>query len=112
MRATWITYEVNKHLFGGDPVERPITANGTDTFYVVPGRYILTFVGTPAVGTTVNLLGSNGVQVTDQDGDDVEITGGAIPESCEIACAGDMSLVTASYAGSTGLSAQFRRLPS
>lgn len=92
-------------------MERPITADGTDVFYVTPGRYIFVFDGSPAAGTTVLLKACNGVQVTDANGDDVQITGGALPEPTEIVAAGDMRLVTSSYSGSSNLVAKFLRIP-
>jgi len=96
---------------GERSMERPITADGTDVFYVTPGRYVFCFDGSPAVGTTVLLKGSNGVQITDSNGDNVQIASGALPEPVEIACAGNMQLVTSSYSGSSNLVARFRRIP-
>lgn len=92
-------------------MERLITADGTDEFYMRPGRYVLTFHGSPAAGTNVELRGANGVVLKTPAGADVEITGGVLPEPVEVACSGMMSLVTTSFAGSSNLRATFSRLP-
>jgi hypothetical protein len=97
-------------------MQRSITADGTDAFYVTPGRYVVSFGGTPAIGAVVALKGGSGESGSQHlpievDGTAIEITGGVLSAPLEIACAGWLSLVTTGYSGSTNLIAEFRRLP-
>lgn len=95
-------------------MEREITADGTDVFFLRAGRYIVAFSGTAGGSTNVYLQAggssdsANHVQETTPAGDDFGIVAGVFPEPQELRGGTYFSLVTTSFSGSSDLVAHFR----
>ena len=92
-----------------------ISANGDLVFFLKAGLYEMSTEGTVGGSTQISLKGggaadgTNHVQVTDVNGDNVQTTAGAHLEPTLVQGGGYRTLTTASYSGSSDLKVHFRR---